>query len=215
LNPTCIITQISPLGQWNILEAHVGEEIGVAELIETVIKTKLSERFEGYSWDHTGDPAGKQREQSDSRLSAVKTLTDMLGGVWRDGPQPLEPRIECLRNVLRLQNRGVGIVQVDKIHAKAIWYALRGGWHRKINAGGVISGDPVKNIHSHPADALGYGAARFFPLRKVQKPKANIRPAQASYFNNPLRSLTEKHAFRPPPQHGEPMFKQKNGGHHG
>lgn len=195
LNPTCAITQITPLGHWNILECYVGEEIGVAQLIEDTIGPRLEERFDGYDWDHTGDPAGNNREQSDSRNSAVRRVRDMLGGRWRDGAVRIEEREAPLRKVLTKLCNGTGLVQVDKRKeregARAVWHALRGGWHRKINSGGVIAGDPVKNIHSHPGDVMGYGAARFFPMRhrdKDDEKGPRPRPKEAKYFKSTISS---------------------------
>lgn len=67
---------------------------------------------------------------------------------------------------------GRGVVQVDRRRAQEVWYALRGGWHYHVARTGVISGEPKKNIHSHPGDAMGYGAAILFPMTMMGQRKA-------------------------------------------
>lgn len=169
LNPTFIVTQKTPLGNWLILDALVGDGIGASELIESAVKPLLAERYRNFALRHIGDPAGKEREQTSSARSAVKLLKTELGGTWRDGPVRLNERLLPLQAILTRTLNGKGLVLVDKVRANAVWQALRGGWHFHVARTGVISGEPVKNIHSHPGDAMGYGAARLFPLGKLQQ----------------------------------------------
>lgn len=181
LNPTCLITQVTPMGFWNILEAHVGDEIGVEELIVETIKPILASRYRGYRWRHVGDPAGKMREQSSSKRSAVRTLRNELGGIFLAGPSTLSERLEPLRAILTRTIGGQGVVQVDRRRAKPVWSALRGGWHFKDNGEGVISNEPVKDMHSHPGDALSYGASKLFPMGRLLGSR-RARPAQPATF---------------------------------
>lgn len=181
LNPTCVITQVTPLGDWLILESHVGDSIGMYELIEDVIKPRLTTAYKGFDWRHIGDPSLKNREQSSSMASAAKLITRELGGPFIPGPVHEEPRIDPLRAVLRKSREGRGIVRVDRDNAREIWQALRGGWHRHVSRNGVV-GNIVKDRHSHPADAMSYGAAILFPLGKLREKKNHARPQSASYF---------------------------------
>lgn len=182
LNPTCLITQVTPLGHWNILEAFVGDEIGVEELIADVVKPVLASRYRGFKWYHVGDPAGNQREQSSAKRSAVRSLRQELGGVFYKGPSTIRERINPLQAVLTKTIGGTGVVQIDKRRARAVYSALRGGWHYKESAGGVISNDPVKDIHSHPGDALSYGASKLFPMGRLQGPARIKAPRPATFF---------------------------------
>jgi hypothetical protein len=192
LNPTCIITQPTALGHWLILEAIIGDGIGVQELIEEVVKPTLTQRYAGFRWRHIGDPNGAMREQSSSRRSAVRVLRAELGGIFRAGPSSLSERIEPLRAVLARTLGGIGVVRVDRVRAKAIWAALRGGWHFAERTEGVISPDPVKDIHSHPGDALGYAAARLFPMGRVLKDSRLAAPPRATFFGGSGSSRAPK-----------------------
>lgn len=181
-NPTCIITQRSPMGQWLVLDAVVGDEIGAEELIEDAVRPLLTERYPRLSLRHIGDPAGKQREQTSIHRSAVRLLIRSLGGTWRAGPVKLHERLDPARAVLTRTVGGRGLVQVDRERAAALWHALRGGWHFHVSRTGVVSGEPVKNMHSHPGDAFSYGAAVLFPLGRLTQKRGAPTPQRAGYF---------------------------------
>lgn len=183
LNPTCVVTQLTPLGTWQILECFTDEGIGMYELIGDVVKPALAGRYPGYTWYHTGDPNLNMREQSSANQSAAKVIQKELGGRFIPGPVKIDERVDPLRYVLTRTRNGRGVLQVDRERAKEVWHALRGGWHRRIARGGQV-GEIVKNVHSHPGDCIGYGAARLFPLGKLRgKAKTGETPRAASYFN--------------------------------
>lgn len=189
LNPTCLITQVTPLRDWLVLDAFVGEEIGVEELITQEVRPVLATRYKGLPISHTGDPAGRQREQSSSRRSAVLSLRRELGGIFRAGPVSFIERREPLRALLARQRQGRGIVQVDRNRARALWQALRGGWRFHVSRTGVQATEPVKDIHSHPGDAFSYGAAVLFPLGKIMTTSRKRSPQSASFFGGTPRQL--------------------------
>jgi hypothetical protein len=185
LNPTCIVTQLTPLGNWNVLYSFVGDGIGVQELIDYNVAPLMHTKYRGAPLRHIGDPAGMQREQSSSLNSAVRVLKKALPGPWRPGPQKFAPRVEPLRSVLTKMSNSRGLVQVDRENAKEVWHALRGGWHYHVAKTGVTGGEPLKNIHSHPGDAISYGAAILFPLKGVDARMQAIRaPNAPNYFGS-------------------------------
>ena len=183
-NPTCIVTQKTPMGTWNILDAMVGDGIGVEELIQNEVLPLLTTRYRNHPVRHIGDPSGQTGEQTSVHRSAVRYILKVIGGTWRSGPVRLDERIEPLRAVLSRISGGRGVVQVDRDRASAVWQALRGGWHFHVARTGVTSSEPKKNIHSHPGDAVSYGAAILFPLSKfAPKSQGGGREArQAGYF---------------------------------
>jgi len=184
-NPTCLITQQTPIGHWNILEAHVGDGIGTSELIENVIKPVLQARYLDLhpTLRHIGDPAGETREQTSIYRTAVRMLKRELGGSWRKGPVSIPERVNPLQALLTRTIGGKGLIQVDRILASPVWHALRGGWHYHIARTGIISGVPKKIIHSHPGDALSYGAAILYPVGKAGVGKTYpVPPATGSYW---------------------------------
>jgi hypothetical protein len=183
LNPTAVITQVTPSGNWLVLESFVGEGIGMYELIRDVLKPALTSRYRGFQYRHIGDPDLKRREQSSANQSASRVITKELGGGFVPGPVRIPERIDPLQMVLARVRNGRGIVQVDRRTAKEVWHALRGGWHWHITRTGTV-GEIKKNIHSHPGDCMGYGAAILFPLGQLQRGAERLEMQQAGgYFN--------------------------------
>jgi hypothetical protein len=190
LTPCCIITQIVPSGHWNILECLQGEDVGTIEHIEQAVAPRLQERYPGYTWDHTHDPAGDYRDQTSAENTPVRAIREKLGGACYPGAEAPSAGIDPLNAVLsRVINDGRGVIQVDRRFAKPLWHALRGGWHYPMRVGGVIGDKAVKNISSHPGDAMRYGASRFFPLgalrqkRPIPTERTGTRPR---YFQRPV-----------------------------
>jgi len=181
-NPTCIITQKTPMGYWNVLDALVGDGIGVEELIEGAVIPLLQADYPKHPIRHIGDPAGNEREQTSIHRSAVKAIKARIGGPWRSGPVKPDERIEPLRAALTKTIQGKGIIQVDRHRAAKVWHALRGGWHYNVARTGLVSTAPVKDEHSHPGDAMSYGAAVLFPMGKLQQKDGFTQPAEASYW---------------------------------
>lgn len=184
-NPTAIFTQKTPMGAWHILDALVGEGIGVEELIMDGVKPLVADRYKLSKLRHIGDPAGNEREQTSISRTAVRYILQELGGNWRSGPVRTAARIDPLQAVLTRTINGRGLVQVDRERASKVYQALRGGWHYHTARSGLIGVEPVKNEHSHPGDAMGYGAAILFPLGRINAGKSNLgnlEPKQAAYF---------------------------------
>lgn len=214
-NPTCLITQKTALGQWLFLDGYSGEGMGVAELIENWVRPILIERYKPLkcSIRHIGDPAGKTKEQTSYAVSAHRHLLKELGGTWRDGPiKPIE-RIEPLRAALVRTVNGKGLIQVDRERCPCVWQALRGGWHYHVARTGLVSGVAVKDKHSHPGDAAGYGAALLFPMGKVQKSGTfSLDKGQPGGYFGGETTTTRVPSLGPKlplgtrlPEHGEPL----------
>jgi hypothetical protein len=197
LNPTCIISQISPLGHWNILRSFVGEGIGATELIEDVVKPILKQRYDGFRWRHIGDPNGNTREQSSSKSTAVSVIRRELGGSFRGGSVSAWEGIECLRAVLSRMINGRGLVQIDRVGARHVWLALRGGWHYAERNSGVLSPEAVKDSHSHPGDAMRYGASRLYPVGVALRSARLGAIPRPTFFGN---GTTISTPFRVPPE---------------
>ena len=180
LNPTVVWTQITPSGFWNILGCRVGDGIGMEQFVQTdwiPWERKFLETPAEWRFRDIGDPAGDHAEQSDSEASAVKTLGEYLGDTFFFEPGPVAPdaRIQALKSILGgPTNRGRGRLQIDPDEAQPVRKALRGGMHWPKDG----NGNPLHNweaakrksgVHSHPFDALGYGAAVLFGAPSMYK----------------------------------------------
>lgn len=222
LNPTCIITQRTPLGHWNFLDCMVGDGIGVEELIDNWVRPLWEERYARLKCPmrHIGDPAGLTREQTSSARSAVRAIRTKLGGTWRSGPLRLWERLNPLQSALTRTVGGRGLIQVDRDRCGPVWHALRGGYHFHVSRTGITSSEPVKNIHSHPGDACGYGAALLLPIgRAIPKGSPLAKDLPGGYFPSQDRASAETllrigKKMPPlwvPPKDGTPLIGASNG----
>jgi hypothetical protein len=185
-NPTCVVTQVTPMGHWLVLDSMVGDGIGVEELVKQQVEPLLVDRYSKFTWKHIGDPAGMAGEQTSVMRSPVRYLVRELGGSWRSGPVKPDEGIEPLRAILgRSLAAGRSVVQVDRHRARHVWQALRGGWRFAVARTGIVSREPVKDIHSHPGDAMRYGAGVLWPLDKLPGgKKAPVRRPQTASFGS-------------------------------
>jgi hypothetical protein len=164
-NPAAVICQKTPLGKLHVLWCGVGEGLGIEEFVDETLRSVLIDQFDArrHRLIWVGDPTGSIPDQSSRKRSAALSVVQQLGGSYQAGPRDEYTRIESLRAVLRRHD----LLKVDKHQARAIWHALRGGWHRRV-IGNTVGGI-VKDMHSHPADALAYLVARLYPLDRVSK----------------------------------------------
>jgi len=219
-NPTCIIAQVSPMGHLLVLYSFVGEDAGTYELIDDEVKPCLAENFGHFgkflTLKNIGDPAGLTGEQArkyvgGEKNTAVRYIRRKLGGSWKSGPVSISARIDPLRERLRKLGDGVGMIIVDKKNAKHVWHALRGGWARQVSSSGVVHGDPMKNIHSHPGDALGYGVSVLFPLGAFRKPRSGEkREPKTARFAFQKGSTIQGRPGLQIPKHGDRLKVSKS-----
>ena len=202
LNPTCVWLVVTPLGEIRVLGCVVGKNIGLEQLIKTAVEP-WQERHgigkpvatrgggfgagaeAGFRFRDIGDPAGLQREQSNSDRSAAWVLQTMLNTSFEAAPPDWPARRDSVRAVLNQMLRGRPRFQVDP-DAKPIIAALRGRWHYHKFSDGRVSPLPVKDMASHPGDALAYVTAVLFPVqetvRKVQGLTSRGRPVDAPFI---------------------------------
>jgi hypothetical protein len=204
--PTCVITQFSPMGHWNIFESYVGERIGMYELVESVVKPVMQDRYSAFELIHTGDPNLESPDQSSSKQNAVKVIRRALGGRWKRAPDQIHERVDPLRWALTQNRNGTGLVRVDKKMARHVWHALRGGWHYNTPRTGTQAQTPLKNMHSHPGDATGYAAAVLFPQGQVQRKKTQ-RKGYGGITHFGRAGLGIERPDLKPPKQGEPAEK--------
>jgi len=166
--PVAIITQLLPSGVVLVLDALAETHGGTYQLIEDQVYPLLETRYASFrgQWRHTGDPNLETGDQSNILQSPVRAIKKMLGGSWVAGPKEIDKRVDPLNRRLGLLGPGgTGMVLVDRVRARGVHHALRGGWHRAKHGGGTTSPNPVKNHpHSDFGDALGYLFATLFPL---------------------------------------------------
>lgn len=175
-HPACILLQRTPAGHLNVLLALVGEGVGVDELIREQLlpwmqhhgmwaATALPGRpgVRGYTWRDIGDPSGCTGDQSSSRRSAAKVVEALLHTSFEPGPTSVTARVLAVNTVLNRNLAGRPLVLIDAEDGGPLIRGLRGGWHRMKSKAGVV-GPIVKDGHSHPCDAFGYGLGKLYDI---------------------------------------------------
>ena len=172
ITTACIIAQITPLGQLQILDGWEMQNMGIRQFIAQVLAPMLmSPRYAAIKqWRDIGDPAGYTREQSDATVSAAGVLNDLLKTSMEAAPKDWPSRRDSLR---MLFERMVGQAEPMCLISPQVGMlrrALRGGWHYIEQQNGQLSEIPAKIPCSHIGDALGYGAAVLLPNAETLVP---------------------------------------------
>ena len=160
LTPAMTLKQQDTHGRVLTLDEIVTENMGLKRAIKERLKPLLRNKYQGYNVFITGDPAGKERSQTDERscveifkgegfkrvkfahsnspVHRIGATDSFLSRITDLGPAYLiDPRCSYLK-------RGMG-----------------GAYHYPINRKGEVSPGPKKNIFSHICEAGQYGDMYF------------------------------------------------------
>lgn len=155
--PAGVICQLSPRGQFRILEEIFVEDMGVREYIDTVLKPLLRNKYADVMYSAFGDPAGSGKQQ---------TSDDTCFEAFRDAGIRVEPArtnelVARREAVVRFLNRncdGQPGLQLSPC-CQIVRKGFMGEYHyRKIRVSGTdrYAEVPDKNRFSHLHDALQY-----------------------------------------------------------
>ncbi len=160
LTPGLAICQMTPFGQWRILDELVATGMGATRYAEA-LNSLLAQRYPGFraitAW---GDPAGAGKAQSDES-TWMATMGARTGFAWRPAPGNNAPtlRIEAVRVPLTrtLDDGQPGLLLSPR--CKILRKAFNSGYRlrRVAVAGGIRYEDkPEKNEFSHVMEGLQY-----------------------------------------------------------
>jgi hypothetical protein len=98
----------------------------------------------------------------------------MLNTVFIPGESSWEARREAMREILTMMVDGEAAFVISKNDA-IMHRVLNGGWHyHKDSTGKVLNNKAVKDIYSHPGDALSHGLAMILRTRGAPKERQQI-----------------------------------------
>jgi len=178
-NPTCIIGQIHPVtGRLQIYDTIVGDNIGMSQLVSGLVLPLMGQKYKGVTeWADSGDPALCTRDNSDINFSPAGIIESLLNTTFIPGVTEWNSRTAAIKHVLQAQPMLLLCQGEIKLHK-----ALRGGWHyAKTSDGRIIQGAAVKDMHSHPADAISQGLPVLLGLRPIV-PKSKPKPRQQNWM---------------------------------
>lgn len=191
LNPSCVLGQITPSGRLMFLDSMVGQNMGMEQLIETKLKYVLGRpRYQRIKrWRDIGDPSLKTPEAANSDYSAAGVIEQKLRTSYEPGVMSWQLRRESLKYILTQMPSGVPMVQVSPRTTegeKINWIknGFAGGYCYKVTPDGrVITDVPLKNMFSHPCDAVSHAVAHIW-----------FRPKEQDHGNGRSRIVEQKRA---------------------
>ena len=198
LTPSCVIGQITSLGQLLILAELFSEDMGVRQFARDVVKPFLAKNFKGYEIEFSlGDPSGSARGESEAK-SAIGILNDQYVinddgdlivpldmGFTTEGAPTNDPtiRLDAVKHFLtKLVDGGYPGYVLNK-SCKYLRKGKMGGYkYKKIQIAGEdrYNLKPDKNIFSHPADAEQYLACGY---------TAGLHEHEEEYFDDNIRDV--------------------------
>jgi hypothetical protein len=191
--PSAIFCQ-RVFGRWRVLREIVTNNTSVKDFSRVVLN-KLAEWFPGYGYQAWGDPAGENMEQSDDYSPMLVCRAN--GFLVLEAPtNDFVIRREAIASMFGGLVDGQPEVLLSP-NVPTLIEACEGGYHyRRMQVSGEIYADrPVKNRHSHPADAFQYVAIGAGEGRALTSMARSGMGGRAP-FTPPRRSVFERRGGR-------------------
>lgn len=169
LHPACIVTQLSPTGQWRILKEFVGNDIGITDFGEMVLMWCNQTFGANAKYRDVADPAGRARDTS--KMSPALYLKKM-GIELENGIQTFKVRREAVAGRLSKLINGEPALIIDPSCTRLI-NGFDGGYaYPEIGNSGVYRNEPRKDGFSDIQDSAQYLASRIFITHKSDPKRA-------------------------------------------
>lgn len=178
--PAMTLKQQDPFGRVLTLAEITTQDMGLERCIDERLKPLLRNRFEGFDYFVTGDPAGNQRSQNDE--NSCVTIFRKKGFRRVKFAKSNNPIIrQGATDFFLSKNTEMGSAYLLDPRCVYLKAALKGGYHFKVNKGGLISESPEKNFHSHVAESSQYGDMYFqVGVEKSTSSTESPRPSNPS-----------------------------------
>lgn len=157
LTPACVICQMSPRGQFRVLDELYAEDMGIRSFARNVVKPHLQNYYGEIPYTAWGDPAGSTRSQT-SEVTCLEELNEAGIKTEMASTNEMIKRREAVAGYLsRLTDGEPAFLLSSK--CKLLRKGFLGGYHyRKMRVAGTdrYAEVPEKNKFSHIHDALQY-----------------------------------------------------------
>lgn len=154
LTPACTISQVDPRGRLLTFAEIASSNMGIKRFIHEKLRPLLLQRFRGLPLVVIGDPAGKQRVQTDE--STVYSILAEEGYEAQPAPSnSIVRRVAAVEYYLALAIDG-GPAHIIDPSCSVLIGAMSGGYRYRIKKSGDMEDLPEKNDYSHVMDAHQY-----------------------------------------------------------
>jgi len=159
LTPAVAICQVSPRGQFRVLDELVSTDMGIRQFARDIVKPHLANHYAGMPIESIGDPAGSQRTQTDT-TTCMQELKN--AGLTTEAARTNEmiARREAVAGFLnRMIDGEPGFLLSPR--CRTLRKGFNGGYKfERVKVSGTErhKDKPAKNHFSHVHDALQYAA---------------------------------------------------------
>lgn len=156
LTPAAVLCQITPRGQFRVLEDICAQDMGIRQFSLDVLKPHLAQHYPRYQIIAVGDPAGNRRADSDEKTCFQILAEEGIAAVPAITNEPVARREAVAKFLTRLIDGQPGMAVSAK--ASNIRKGFNGAYcYKRVQVAGEKFRDvPDKNKYSHPHDALQY-----------------------------------------------------------
>jgi len=162
LTPACVAAQLSPHGQLRIVDEWCTEDMGIREFARDIVKPTLLNEYSGMKIISVGDPAGKQRSQTE-QTSCMDILAEE-GIPTEEAPtNEVIARLDAVRFYMKTMDREGQPGFIISPRCKYLRRGFNGGYkYERVQVVGEerFKEQPAKNKYSHPHDAAQYLCSR-------------------------------------------------------
>ena len=182
LTPACVFGQLTPKGQLRVIGEACSDSMGIRQFASDVVKPMLANRFAGMTHKVTGDPAGRQRAQTDE-TTCEQILADLGLPVESPESNDFTARRDAVSRFLTKLMAGTGDEVTPSFILSPSCRMLRKGFLGKyyyervqVTTEERYKEKPVKNAYSHPHDALQYLAMKIDSSQSSTKKRKALPP---------------------------------------
>ena len=159
LTPAVTINQLTPRGQFRVVDEVATTDMGIERLLDDELKPLLQRKYADFVIEGCGDPAGAGRSPTDEKTVFDSILNAGIP-IVPAASNDLTARFEAVRKYLRRMVDGQPAFAVNP-RCTALRKALNGAYcfeRKQKLSGNGYSDRPNKGPYSHIAEALQYGA---------------------------------------------------------
>ena len=171
LTPAAALFQITPTGQFRVLDEVVSEDMGVRRFIRDALKPVLNNKYAGMSLRLWGDPAGSQRAQSTEDTCMEILEEEGLPTEPASTQDPVKRREAVAQKLLQNDADGEPGFLLSPT-CKYLRKGFNGAFmYERVQVVGEerYKDQPKKNIFSHVHEALQYGIMMTSEGMKIEK----------------------------------------------
>ena len=159
ITPACVITQLTPRGQFLVLDEIFAKDMGIRQFARDVVKPFLAINYRDFTYQAVGDPAGASRRDTDEKTCFMELAEEGIACVPAISNTFVARREAVAKHLTRMTDGMPGFLLDPKCEMLRRGFNGRYQYRRLQVIGREEYRDvPEKNDFSHLHDALQYAS---------------------------------------------------------